>query len=688
MLEQPESFMILIVDDCTANVKTLAGFLELYDYDVSIARDGEAGIERAKLIQPDLILLDVMMPGIDGLETCRRLKANKRTKNIPVIFMTVLAEIEEKVKGFEAGGVDYVTKPIQHSELIARVKTHITLYRLQNDLEQRIERRTAALAKAHAQLQAEMTQRTIVLENQLEERKRAQEEREALLNAVQEQANRVVNIMNTVPAGIILMDSERRVVTANPIAGEELFAIAGVGVGGTITRMGDRPIGQFLKPSMAGVFQDVIVEDDFSDRYFSVVARPIVAEQHPEDWVIAFRDVTIERSLQEKAAAQQSLASIGQFSAGIAHDFNNILAVILLNTEFIQRKIQSDVVLHRSLEQISRQVHNASQLIQQITDYSRQAVLERRAIDLLAVVREQSKLLSQLLSSIYTLTITLGRIDGFSVYGDATQIQQVLMNLVTNARDAMPNGGEILVGMSLVHSTETEKPLEALPPGEWIKLFVQDAGTGIPDNILPRIFDPFVTTKPIGKGTGLGLAQVQGIVTQHDGYIDVKTKAGQGTTFAIYFPKYNGPAVERASAQSNLANIVPGNGETILVAEDNPHLLGALVESLTNINYTVLSAADGKQGLDIWQQRNHEIDIILTDVVMPNMDGIELFHALENAKAKQPCIFMTGTGHLLGEEAEIEFKTLREEGMVSWVRKPIHFAELTNVIAAALRNQL
>lgn len=502
--------------------------------------------------------------------------------------------------------------------------------------------------------------------------------------ALENETKRVSNILNSVPAGLLLVNSEHRIMVANPIAKASLSMLTQAKLGEIVTYLGNQPIEQLLKPPIEGLAHEIVVEDNHHiTRYFNVLSQAIVAEGKSEEWVLAFRDITRERSLQETAAAQQRMASVGQFSAGIAHDFNNMLAVILLNVDLMKRTKSLDAASEKTLNRISNQVKNANQLIKQILDYSRQTVLERRAIDLADVVRNQSKLLSQFLSSAFTLTIEVDETEDYSIYGDSVQIQQILMNLVLNARDAMPSGGHIAIRISSIETTEVDKPFEALSPRSWVVLTVEDEGTGIPADILATMFEPFVTTKPIGKGTGLGLAQSLGIIKQHGGHIDVKTEIDQGTSFILYFPKYAGDVANLPSGlDSN--KLVMGKGETILLVEDNLNLLDILAESLEEINYVVLKTTDGEKGFKIWKTYKDDIRIVVSDIVMPNMSGIGLFHALTEVGATQPVIFMTG--HLLEHEAEIQFKKLREQGQVEWVRKPIDFALLTKMIAKALED--
>jgi len=524
-----------------------------------------------------------------------------------------------------------------------------------------------------------VTQRNEMLQSQLDERTRSQAEKEHLLSEVQEQATRVQSIMDTVPEGVMLLDADYRVVVVNPIAKQTLPVIAGVSSNEVVTHLGDRSLVDLITSPPEGLWHEVKVEGTPS-QYFAVIARSIDEGVSLKNWVVVFRDITIERTLQEKAASQQRLVSIGQFAAGIAHDFNNMLSVIILNADMLNRYADLDSRFKKKVEKISLQGRSASHLIQQILDYSRQTVMERHAINLSKLLSEQVGLISQILPE--NIQLIMEAEDGkYPIYGDPIRFQQIIMNLIVNARDAMPDGGQIDINLSTIRTTETEKPFELLTAGQWVTLTVRDTGTGIPEDMLPRIFEPFVTSKPVGKGTGLGLAQIFGIVKQHNGYIDVQTEMNEGTSFMLYFPKYDGNNVQ-LPLKVETGDIRKGNGETILLVEDNFSLQEALLESLENLNYQVLVASDGKEAVAVWEAHRQKIDIVVSDVVMPIMSGISLFNALYERGAKHAFIFITG--HLLGHHDELRLEEFQGRGRVELLGKPIDLVELSNLVAQLL----
>jgi len=549
---------------------------------------------------------------------------------------------------------------------------------------------------------------TISVVRDVTERVRAEEERERLLAQIQEQAQRVQQVIDTVPEGVLLLDADGQVILANPVAEGDLSVLAGASVGDTLrqaqgkllrqrsgqalTHLGNRPLAELLTSPPKGLWHEVTT-DGLSPRTFEVIARCIETGPTPggacpatastrggesvEGWVLVIRDVTREREIERRVQQQERLAAVGQLAAGIAHDFNNIMATIVLYAQMTARaEGLSDRVRERMVT-INRQAQHATRLIQQILDFSRRAVLERQPLDLLLLLKEQVELLERTLPESIEIKLAYGR-DEYVVNADPTRIQQAITNLAVNARDAMPEGGNLHIGLERIQiGTSREAPLPEMEAGEWIQVTVSDTGTGIPPDVLPHVFDPFFTTKAPDRGTGLGLAQVHGIVAQHEGYIDVESQVGQGTTFTIYLPAL--PAHPSEPLALELPALVKGRGETILVIEDDAAARGALVESLEMLNYRVLEAVEGQEALAILEQRGEEIALVLSDVVMPGMGGIALLHTLRERGLTVRVVMLTG--HPLEKKLE----NLRAQEMTDWLPKPLSLEQLAEVVARALR---
>lgn len=500
-------------------------------------------------------------------------------------------------------------------------------------------------------------------------------ERLHLLDKTRKQAQQIQQIMDTVPEGVLLLDAAGRVVLANPVAEEDLLVLAGVGVGGTLTHLGERPLAELLIPPPKGLRHETTTDG----RSFQVIAQPVEAGPTPGGWVLVTRDVTQQRVVEQRIQQQERLAAVGQMAAGIAHDFNNIMATIVLYAHMVARVEGLSTRDRGRMETINQQAKHATQLIQQILDFSRRAVLERRPLDLAPFLKEQVKLLERTLPESIEVKLDCGP-DEYIVNADPTRMQQIVANLALNARDAMPEGGELCIGLEHIRVKPGESPLlPEMGAGEWVQVTVSDTGTGIPPDVLPHVFDPFFTTKEPGEGTGLGLAQVHGIVGSHDGHIDLKSQIGQKTTFTIYLPALSTRPVETPTLE--MSTLAKGQGETILVVEDSASTRKALVESLEELNYRVLEAANGQEALTMLEQRSAEIALVLSDVVMPRMGGIALLHALRERGL--PARMVMVTGHLLQKELE----DLRAQGIIDWLPKPPELEQLAEVVARALNRE-
>ncbi len=498
-------------------------------------------------------------------------------------------------------------------------------------------------------------------------------ERLRLLARTREQARQVQQIMDTVPEGMILLDAEQRLLLANPTAQDYLALLADVQVGAPLTHLGGRPFEELLAPPPMGMNCHEVAQDG---RIFEVVVQPIEADSEAAGWVLVLRDVTREREVQQRLQTQDRLAAVGQLAAGIAHDFNNILAVMTLYTQMALQSPQLPPKAREHLTTVAQQAERAADLIQQILDFSRRSVMEPRPLALVPFLQDLVKLLQGALPEMIQVELTYGS-DDYTVNADTTRLQQVFMNLAFNARDAMPEGGVLRIGLERVQvETGQPPPLPEMPPGEWVRVTVTDTGVGIPSDVLPRIFEPFFTTKPLGQGTGLGLAQVYGIVKQHGGYIHVESRMGQGTTFALYLPAL--PTSRPGQGPSAGLDPEQGRGEMILVVEDDDTTRRAMVEILEMLNYRVLEAANGQEALEVFDRHSGEIALVLSDLVMPEMGGRTLFQALRQRDVSVKIVVLTG--HPLGEEME----GLRAQGVVDWVQKPFSLEELADVVARAL----
>lgn len=507
------------------------------------------------------------------------------------------------------------------------------------------------------------------------EQERVTEERERLMAQLKESAEQIHQIMNTVPEGVLLLDTDLRIVPHNPVADTYLAVLTGDAEHDhehSLTHLGNRPIDELLTTPPHGLWHEVSARR----RRFQIIARPVETSPVMEGWVMVLRDVTQEYENQQNIHRQERLAGIGQMAAGIAHDFNNIIAVIMLYSQMSLRQPDLSDKIRERLTIIAEQGQRASELITQILDFSRSAVLDLRPLDMLPLLKETVKLWQRILPEDIRVELNY-QTDTYTVNADPTRIQQVLMNLAVNARDAMPNGGTLSVELLHLHVTDrATAPLADLNPGEWIHINIADTGDGIPDDVLPHIFEPFFTTKSPGKGAGLGLAQVYGIVTHHQGYIDVHTQIGAGTVFALYLPALRtAHQLDEVALQDTLPL---GHEETILVVEDNLATREALCRSLEMLNYRTLEAVNGKEALEQLAEHRADIALVLTDLVMPVMGGKALAQALYQQAPDLDIVVMSG--HPLDPDTGIRIT----ESVRDWIHKPPSLEHLAETLARVL----
>jgi signal transduction histidine kinase/ActR/RegA family two-component response regulator len=336
----------------------------------------------------------------------------------------------------------------------------------------------------------------------------------------------------------------------------------------------------------------------------------------------------------------QKMDAIGRLAGGVAHDFNNLLTVILGRTEILLEPLPPEDPMRRGIELIRRTAGRAAELTRQLLAFSRKQVLEPVVLDLNTVATEMKDMLGRLIGEDIALLTTpspgLGR-----VKADRGQIEQVLMNLAVNARDAMPQGGRLILETAEVElDEEYARRHVGARPGPHVMLAVSDTGTGIPREIRSQIFEPFFTTKEPGKGTGLGLATVYGIVKQSGGYIEVESEPGRGTTFRIYLPRFDAPSA--AGDRGPRPAAATGGTETILLVEDEEGVRELARDILRANGYTVLEARNGPEALLICERHQGPLDLLLTDVVMPRMSGRELAERLAPLRPDLRVLYMSG----------------------------------------------
>jgi len=392
--------------------------------------------------------------------------------------------------------------------------------------------------------------------------------------------------------------------------------------------------------------------------------------------LVVAQDISERHVLEQQLRQAQKMEAVGRLAGGVAHDFNNLLMVVKGHTELLMNELPAGDRTARKIAQIDRAADRAASLTKQLLAFSRMQVLQPRVMNLNAVVEDMGKLLPRLIGEDLELSIRTAA-DLGSIRADASQMEQVIMNLAVNARDAMPNGGRLFIETSnadLDDAYNTTHPI--VQAGRYVSLAVSDTGIGMDAETQAHIFEPFFTTKEAGKGTGLGLATVYGVVKQSGGFIWVYSELGKGTSFKIYLPRVDQPE-ERTSAP-NMSADVPRGAETILLAEDEQDVRDVAREFLESAGYTVIEARNGSEALRLAGEQNKTMDILVTDMVMPGMTGKELAQRIQSLRPGLPAIFMSGYSEQTAAESA------QSNGSMYLLTKPFSRSGLLRTIREAL----
>jgi PAS domain S-box-containing protein len=486
-----ETGSIFIVDDDPLSLKTLYGYLIQGGYKVFAYQSAQQAIEQIRFLAPEMILLDVNMDEMDGFEACRLIKSDPENADIPIIFVTGARETREIVKGFEVGAVDYITKPIRHQELLARVNTHLTINRL---------------------------------------KKRVQESEEQFRN-----------MSATAQDAIITIDHEGHIIFWNQAA-ERIFRLKAEDVVGQplqnviipeeFAPIFEKGFDNFLltgQGQMIGRTVELIVKRKDGSVFPAEVSLSSTKIRGRITATAILRDISERKRMQEQLLTSRKMADLGTLAAGIAHEINSPLQVVTGVSQSLLEKAQKKELdpesLPRRLEMIYRNAWRCSEIINALRTYVYAPTQDFIESDINLIIRDTLALIHNQLVNWSNIKVSTELTENLpNWYCARSLISQAIINLLNNSRDAMPAGGEITI---ITNYKPEEKTLN---------LIVKDTGMGIPGAIKDKIFDPFFTTKPVGEGSGLGLSTVLGIVRAHSGEIEVQSQENKGTTIIISFP--------------------------------------------------------------------------------------------------------------------------------------------------------
>ena len=654
---------ILIVDDESESLGLLLGILTEEGYQVRPADSGALALASVETAPPELILLDMRMPGMDGLEVCRRLKEREGSREIPIMFISAASDPEDRVEGLALGAVDFVTKPFHRPELLARVRTHLELGRLRSQLEVQVASRTEELLCTVQQLQREVGERT------------------RTENALRESEERFRNMADTAPVMIVTSGPDRLATFFNKVwlefTGRTMEQELGLG-----WSEGVHP--DDLERCLNGLSSSYASRSKCrlqfrlrrADGEYRFLLCRGVPRFEPDGtfagYIGSVTDITDLKRSQEEALARQKLESLGVLAGGIAHDFNNLLGSIMANCDLLSTEIDLDSPALESVKRIEAVAVRGAEIVRQLMVYAGQDSTVFVRVDFAHLVREMLQLM-KLSSRNAVLNVDLE--DGLPVIrANPAQLRQVVMNLLSNASDALGGkGGVISITLGRVQPDQEPSADNAvLPTGEYLRLAVSDTGHGMTREIQTKIFDPFFTTR--GPGRGLGLAAIQGIIRSHGGDIRVVSGPGQGSRFEILLPCLT--ETEQDPSEP-LMPASPGHGSftvTVLLIEDADTLRQAVATMLRRNGFSVLDAGDGSAGVDLFRAHASDIDVVLLDVTLPGMSSREVLTQLRELQPDVKVIVATAHGR------DHALAALGGEQSSSYIRKPYQLRELTDLL--------
>jgi PAS domain S-box-containing protein len=659
---------VLLVDDDANNRNLLAVMLASEGFVLETAQSGEEALACVERSAPDLILLDVLMPGLNGYQVAAKLKSAHATENIPIIMITAADARDARLLGLTAGAEDFLTRPVDRAELCMRVRNLLRLKAYGDHYD-----------KYSQFLAGEVGSRTAELI-----------ESECLYRST----------FDAAPVGIVHVGLDGRWLRVNQRLCELLGYSRDELQGNLPPKPNEVPEETDSLPELGGSGLRRAPEDRRYRRRDNSVMRGQVSTSayldpvgHVRHFISVIEDVTEQRLLEAQVLQANKMEAIGGLAAGVAHDFNNLLSVVLSYSEMLADGLRESDPMRLDLAEIRGAGLRAVELTRQLLAFSRQQVLEPSVVDISEVVDGMQKMLGRLIGEDVELCVIKPAALG-SVVVDSGKMEQVIMNLAINSRDAMPSGGKLTIETSNVVLDATEAAQRTgAQPGPHVMLTVTDTGTGMDKATQARMFEPFFTTKGPGKGTGLGLATVFGIIKQSAGAISVESAPGRGTTFRVYFATSSRVATE-VGAPVPLGRHMLRGTETILLVEDDDSVRVLVCAILRKCGYSVLEGQSGGDALLLCEQHPGPIQLLLTDMVMPRMSGRQLATRLLGIRPEMKVLYMSGYADDAimchgPREPAVAFvqKPIRPEALARKVRETLDHEQPPDARASALSVQ-
>jgi PAS domain S-box-containing protein len=598
MIDKSGDLHVLLIEDDEDDyliTRALLSKAQSIDCELDWARSLDDGLERILSRQYDACLVDYRLGARTGLDLLQEVN-DAGGVHTPIILLTGQGDLEVDLNAMAAGAADYLSKE---------------------------------------QIDAPLLERSI----------RYAVERKEADQRIREQAQ----FLDKARDAIIAFDMDGEVVYWNKSA-ERLTGWSAEEMIGEKAR--EQLYGPSKQETLHECQETVLVEGEWTGELrqqtkdgdeLIVESRWTLVRDHagnPTSILVINTDITERKRLESQFLRTQRMESIGRLVGGIAHDLGNLLVPILLGVKVLKRRESDDDRVVQTLDMIEKSAERGSNMVEQVLAFARGVEGERVALQAKTIIEEVAKITTETFPDDIEVTIDVPD-DLHDIVGDATQVQQVLMNLCVNARDAMEDGGQIdISAYSAEFSEEAAHRNIDAKPGRYVCLEVSDTGTGIPEEAIDKIFEPFFSTKAEGEGTGLGLSTAYSIVKSHNGFVDVESEAGEGTTFRVYLPVATSSDRRRGAGSSG--ELRDGQGELILVVDDEEFILSTARQTLEDAGYRAMTAHGAKKALEIMAQSGTEVEAVITDLRMPEMNGFELIRKLHAQFPNLPIIAASG----------------------------------------------
>ena len=760
----PDSPLVLVVDDDNAMRFLLAQALRQEGYEVIEAQNGEEGLMFYAQVHPEIVLMDALMPVMDGFTCCAQLRALPEGDLIPVLMITCLDDQTSVDQAFAAGATDYVTKPIHWAVLRQRVRRLLETSRATRELRQQTERTRLSEEQLRLALEAaQMGTWSLDLAGQTitcsvntainlgfditvsefsyanfldkvhpEDRPTVHQEMQQAIASVglfdlefrviwpdyslhwvaskgqvyegadgravrltgvtmdvsdrrqaEQQIRQQAALLDITSDAIWVQDLNDEILFWNKGA-EHLYGwTASEAIGKSASELLYAPHAPQTDDQASGLlehgeWQGELQQVSQSGKSILVASRWTLMQDaagQPKSILVVNSDITEQKKLEAQFLRAQRMESVGTLASGIAHDLNNSLAPILMSVQLLEKKIR-EPQSQQLLSILESNTRRSADLVKQVLSFVRGLEGQHTLLQVENLLQDIGKIASQTFPRSIAVETSINTPGLWAISGDATQLHQVLMNLCVNARDAMPHGGtlKLTVENLLIDEYYAGSHVDA-KVGPYVVFTVSDTGMGIPGNYLDRIFEPFFTTKEIGKGTGLGLSTAVGIIKGHGGFITVHSEIGQGTTFKVYLPAH-GVVEEQSTA---VYHCLPrGQGELILVVDDEAAIRETTRLSLETYGYEVITANDGIEAIALYAQHRQQVNAVLIDMMMPSMDGPMTIRMLQKLNPDVKIIAVSGLVS--------NYDTLEKggDGIQTFLPKPYTSEELLKNLQAVL----